>query len=104
MPSLDDGVPESELSADRRRSSSATRSSSFRSRTAATSMRDSTASTCAFSTAICSSFAATTARNRAASGWSADSSGMSRKHAQPELKLQASRTAGVSPPGAAETP
>ena len=59
--SFDDGVPESELSMFRRRSSSAIRSSIRR-------MRSSAASRLAVSDAICSSFATMTARSRAASG------------------------------------
>jgi hypothetical protein len=89
------GVPESVLSIDSRRSSSATRSSSRRSRLrdalspdSAASSRVSAASTYTCSTAICSSFAAITARScdtSSCSPVSLGSSDTSRKHAQPEL-------------------
>ena len=90
------GVPESELSIDRRRSSSASRSSSRRlsSRSASSSRR---------STAFSASFASTTARSRdsssrcpAISPDGPGSSGTSPKHAQPALKVQTSRDVGVS--------
>ena len=87
------GVPESELSIDRRRSTSASRSSSRRS-------RSSDASSAAASAAICSSFAPITARSRETrspcSPPAPDSSGTSRKHAQPELKAQPPPRIGVS--------
>ena len=102
------GVPESVLSIDRRRSSSATRSSSRRSRSrdaaasaSAASSRASAVSRLASSTATCSSFAAITARSRNTSGCSPaapGSSDTSRKHAQPELKVQPPAYVGVSHP------
>ena len=74
------GVPESELSIDRRRSTSASRNSSRRS-------LSSDASRAAASAAICSSFAPITARSRETrlpcSPPAPGSSGTSRKHAQP---------------------
>jgi len=87
------GVPESSLSIDSRRSSSATRSSSRRSRS-----RD--VSRPAVSTAICASFASITARSRATrSPCSPTAPGpldTSRKHAQPALKVQPPAHVGVS--------
>ena len=90
------GVPESELSIDRRRSSSASRSSSRRlsSRSASSSRR---------SAAFSASFASTTARSRdstsrcpAISPDGPGSSGTRPKHAQPALKAQTPGNIGVS--------
>ena len=92
------GVPESVLSIASRRSSSASRSSRRRRCSRSPSSAASAASRPAVSDATCSSFAAMTARNRSTSGCSPGSSDTSRKHAQPELKLQATRRVGMSRP------
>ena len=96
------GVAESVLSIDSLRSSSATRSSSWRRNSRSPSSAASAASRLAVSAVICPSFAPTTARNRATSSPPCSPpvpgpSGTSRKHAQPVLKVQPPAHAGVSP-------
>ncbi len=100
------GVPESVLSIDRRRSSSATRNSSRRSRSPAARISAAAAFTLetavprlAVSDAICSSFARITARSRETrppcSPAAPGSSDTNRKHAQPARKVQPPTRAGA---------